>query len=46
MEVISLMKIFSEEFFQTLVVVTHNEEIAQMADHIIRIENGKICYGE
>lgn len=46
MEVISLMKILSEEFYQTLVVVTHNEEIAQMADRIVRIENGKICYGE
>jgi len=46
MEVISLMKILSEKFYQTLVVVTHNEEIAQMADRIVRIENGKICYGE
>lgn len=46
MEVISLMKILSEKFFQTLVVVTHNEEIAQMADRIVRIENGKICYGQ
>lgn len=45
-EVISLMKILSEKFYQTLVVVTHNEEIAQMADRIVRIENGKICYGE
>lgn len=41
-EVISLMKHLSEEFHQTLVVVTHNEEIAQMADRIIRIEDGKI----
>lgn len=43
LEVISLMKILSEKFHQTLVVVTHNEEIALMADRIVRIEDGKIC---
>ena len=43
MEVISLMKILSEKFHQTLIIVTHNEEIAQTADCIVRIENGKIC---
>lgn len=42
MEVISLMKLLSRKFCQTLVVVTHNAEIAQMADRMIRIEDGKI----
>lgn len=42
MEVISLMKLLSRKFYQTLVVVTHNAEIAQMADRMIRIEDGKI----
>lgn len=46
MEVISLMKSLSEKFHQTLMVVTHNEEVAQMADRIIRIEDGKIRQGE
>ncbi len=46
MEVIGLMKVLSEKFHQTLVVVTHNEEIAQMADRIVRIEDGKIFSGE
>lgn len=45
-EVISLMKSLSEKFHQTLMVVTHNEEVAQMADRVIRIEDGKICQGE
>mgnify|MGYP000077281961 CR=1 FL=1 len=42
MEVIRLMKMLSRKFYQTLVVVTHNEEIAQMADRMVRIEDGKI----
>nr|WP_294466204.1 ABC transporter ATP-binding protein [uncultured Sellimonas sp.] len=42
MEVIGLMKTLSRKFYQTLVVVTHNEEIAQMADRIVRIEDGQI----
>ncbi len=46
MEVIGLMKVLSEKFHQTLVVVTHNEEIAQLADHMVRIEDGKIFSGE
>lgn len=40
--VISLMKSLSEKFHQTLIAVTHSHEIAQMADQIIRIEDGKI----
>ena len=44
MEVIALMKGMAEKYFQTLAVVTHNEEyIAQIADRIIRIEDGRIC---
>lgn len=41
-DVISLMKLLSQKFSQTLVAVTHNEEIAQTADRIVRIEDGKI----
>lgn len=43
--VLGLMKITSERFAQTVVMITHNEEIAQMADRIIRLEDGKICKG-
>ena len=46
MDVIRLMKTLSQKFYQTLVVVTHNEEIAQMAARIVRIEDGKICNEE
>ena len=41
-DVFPLLKITSEKFAQTIVMITHNEEIAQMADRIIRIEDGKI----
>ena len=41
-DVISLMKTTSREFNQTMVMITHNEEIAQTAERIIRIEDGKI----
>ena len=37
-----LLKVTSDKFKQTMVMITHNEEIAQMADRIIRIEDGKI----
>lgn len=43
MEVINLLKLSSYEFNQTVAVVTHDEAVAQMADRIIRIEDGKIC---
>ena len=42
MEVIGLLKISAERFYQTILVDTHNEEIAQMAERIIRIEDGKV----
>lgn len=42
MEVIELMRLAARRFHQTMVIVTHNEQIAQMADMTIRIEDGKI----
>lgn len=41
-DVIGLLKMTSQEFHQTIVMITHNPEIAQMADYIVRIEDGKI----
>jgi len=41
-----LLKVTSQRFNQTIVMITHNEEIAQMADRIIRIEDGKIVGGD
>jgi len=41
-DVMSLLKVTSQKFAQTIVMITHNEEIAQTADRIIRIEDGKI----
>ena len=45
LDVLGLLKITSKKFRQTIVMITHNEEIAQMADRIIRIEDGKIAGG-
>lgn len=42
-DVMGLLKITGQKFSQTIVMITHNEEIAQMADRIIRIEDGRIC---
>lgn len=36
------MKVTGERFGQTIVMITHNEEIAQMADRMVRIEDGRI----
>ena len=41
-DVLSLLKVTSQNFAQTIVMITHNEEIAQTADRIIRIEDGRI----
>lgn len=41
-EVIGLLKMTSKEFHQTIVMITHNPEIARMADRIVQIEDGKI----
>ena len=42
MDVISLLKVTSREFNQTIVMITHNEDIAIMADRMIRIEDGRV----
>lgn len=42
MEVVGLLKTSAERYHQTILLVTHNEEIAQMAERIIRIEDGKV----
>ena len=44
-DVLSLLKVTGARFGQTIVMITHNEEIAQLADRIIRIEDGKIVGG-
>lgn len=41
-DVLSLLKVTGQKFSQTIVMITHNEEIAQMADRMIRIEDGRI----
>lgn len=43
MDVLGLMKTSGERFGQTIVMITHNDEIAQMAGRIIRLEDGRIC---
>lgn len=45
MDVIALLKMTSQAFHQTIVMITHNEEIALMADRMIRIEDGKMVNG-
>ena len=44
-DVIGLLKRTSVEFHQTIVMITHNDDIARLADRIIRIEDGKITEG-
>lgn len=44
-DVLSLLKVTGQKFNQTIVMITHNEEIAQMADRIVHIEDGKIVGG-
>ena len=41
-DVLGLLKMTSQKFHQTIVMITHNNEIAQLADRIIRIEDGRI----
>ena len=41
-DVLSLMKVTGQKFAQTMVMITHNEEIAQLSDRIVRIEDGRI----
>lgn len=45
-DVLSLLKVTSDKFKQTIVMITHNEEIAQLADRIIRIEDGQMIGGD
>ncbi len=45
-DVLGLLKVSGQKFGQTIVMITHNEEISQMADRIIRIEDGKIVGGD
>ena len=42
-DVLGLLKITGEKYSQTILMITHNEEIAQLADRIVRIEDGKIA---
>lgn len=44
-DVLGLLKVTGEQFEQTIVMITHDEEIAQMADRIVRIEDGRIVGG-
>ena len=46
LDVMGLLKVTGKQFSQTIVMITHNEEIAQMADRIIRIEDGRIAGGK
>lgn len=41
-DVLSLLKVTGEKYHQTIIMITHNEEIAQLADRILRIEDGQI----
>ena len=45
-DVLGLLKVIGERYSQTIVMITHNEEIAQMADRIIRIEDGLVVSKE
>ena len=45
-DVLGLLKITGRKFAQTIVMITHNEEIAQMADRTIRIEDGRVVGGD
>lgn len=42
MDVLKLLKMTSEKYSQTIVIITHDEQLAQMADRIVRIEDGRI----
>ena len=42
LDVMGLLKVTAQKFSQTIVMITHNEELAQMADRIVRIEDGRI----
>lgn len=46
LDVMGLLKVTSQKFSQTVVMITHNEELAQMADRILRIEDGRLTGGD
>lgn len=46
LEVLGLLKTSGQRFHQTIVMITHNEELAQMADYVLRIEDGHLVGGE
>ena len=41
-EVLGLLKMAARQFSQTIILITHDRDIAQLADRIVRIEDGKI----
>ena len=45
-EVIGLLQMTNREFNQTIIMITHNEEIAQQADRIIHLEDGRVVGGD
>lgn len=45
-DVIGLLKVMARKYQQTLIVITHDLDIAQMADRIVRLQNGKIWEGD
>lgn len=45
-EVMGILKAANQEFSQTIIMITHNEEIAQLADRILHVEDGKIVGGK
>lgn len=44
-DVIGLLKTLSRKYQQTIIIITHDNDIAQLADRIVRIEDGKIVKG-
>ena len=45
-EIMNLLRLSNEKYHQTLIIITHDEEIANQANHLIRIEDGRICRDE
>ena len=45
-EIMNLLRLSNEKYHQTLIIITHDEEIANQAKHLIRIEDGRICRDE
>ena len=45
-EIMNLLRLSNEKYHQTLIIITHDEEIANHAKHLIRIEDGRICRDE